>query len=101
MILVQMDLGGTLPTAVTNLAAQSQPMVLVTLRSLLDREYSATARPDMSSSLPPRYEGPSFPPPLSPVPSLPKHQIRNPCNRQRECGECAAAKEAKEIEARR
>jgi hypothetical protein len=56
-LIVQLDLCGTLPTAVTNLAAQSQPMVLVTLRNLLEREYEGKAR--SSSSLPPRYEGES------------------------------------------
>lgn len=59
-IVVQCDLGGTLPTAVTNLAAQSQPMVLVTLRNILDKEYANKARPDMSNSTPPRYEGNSL-----------------------------------------
>jgi hypothetical protein len=59
LIIVQLNLGGTLPTAVTNLAAQSQPMVLVTLRNVLDREYEGKPRPDLSTSLPPSYQGTS------------------------------------------
>lgn len=58
LIIVQLNLGGTLPTAVTNLAAQSQPMVLLTMRHILDREYNGKPRPDMSNSLPPTYQGP-------------------------------------------
>jgi hypothetical protein len=57
LLIVQLDLCGTLPTAVTNLAAQSQPMVLLTLRTFLEKEYDGKPRSDMSNSLPPRYEG--------------------------------------------
>lgn len=45
-------MGGSLPIAITNMAAESQPMVLVTMRKLLDHAYNGKPRPDLTSIVP-------------------------------------------------
>mmetsp|Transcript_12621 Transcript_12621/g.20484 ORF Transcript_12621/g.20484 Transcript_12621/m.20484 type:complete len:1127 (+) Transcript_12621:89-3469(+) len=44
-IVVQSDLGGTLPASICNLAAQSQPYVLYTLRTLLEKSLTRSPLP--------------------------------------------------------
>jgi hypothetical protein len=51
-LVVQSDVGGSLPLAITNMAAESQPMVLITLRRLLDQAHKGEQRPDLSSIVP-------------------------------------------------
>jgi len=55
-ILVQSDLRGTLPASVQSLAAQSQPLVLLTLRKVLDKIHDGKSRSDISQPVIPSYE---------------------------------------------
>ena len=57
-IVVQSDLGGSLPTRVANMAAEQQPNSLLKLRKRLDEKYSfANERPDFSKPILPTFEG--------------------------------------------
>ena len=54
---MQSDLGGTLPASICNLAAQSQPYTLLTLRTLLEKTIQRPPLP--LDAVPPKvtYEG--------------------------------------------
>ena len=56
-IIVQSDLCGSIPATVASLAAQSQPMVLVTLRKRLDAVHKKGKRPKFGSPVVSSYNG--------------------------------------------
>ena len=55
--LLQVDIGGSVPLAIANFVAQSKPLILSTLRKLLDERYKGKSRPDFSKPIPPVYDG--------------------------------------------
>jgi hypothetical protein len=57
LLFVQCELGGSLPVAVTTMAAHTQPMVLVTFKRLLDEKFRGKPRPNFSTLPPVSYEG--------------------------------------------
>jgi hypothetical protein len=62
ILCVQSDLKGTLPASIASLAAQSQPLALITLRKFLDKIHqpggsSPTSRPDFAAPVNTTYAG--------------------------------------------